>query len=72
MPRQANRTAHPADLSLTERRNPRTVDIDLASSLEIVDLMAGEDAAVRLRARARRRVRKIAQWRALIISRAEA
>jgi N-acetylmuramic acid 6-phosphate etherase len=46
MPRQANRVVHPADLSLTERRNPRTVDIDLASSLEIVDLMAAEDAVV--------------------------
>ncbi len=46
MPRQANRVVHPADLSLTEHRNPRTVDIDLASSLEIVDLMAAEDAAV--------------------------
>lgn len=46
MSRQASRQAHPADLSLTERRNPRTVDIDLASSLEIVDLMAAEDALV--------------------------
>lgn len=46
MPRQANRVVHPADLSLTERRNPCTVDIDLASSLEIVDLMAAEDAVV--------------------------
>jgi N-acetylmuramic acid 6-phosphate etherase len=46
MSRQANYTVHPADLSLTERRNPRTVDIDLASSLEIVDLMAAEDATV--------------------------
>lgn len=46
MSRQANHTVHPADLSLTERRNPRTVDIDLASSLEIVDLMAAEDANV--------------------------
>jgi len=46
MSRQANRAAHPADLSLTERRNPRTVDIDLASALEIVDLMAAEDAQV--------------------------
>jgi len=46
MSRQANYTVHPADLSLTERRNPRTVDIDLASSLEIVDLMAAEEANV--------------------------
>jgi N-acetylmuramic acid 6-phosphate etherase len=46
MPRQASRAVHSADLSLTERRNPRTVDIDLASPLEIVDLMAAEDAGV--------------------------
>src|SRR5579883_947215 len=46
MPRQANRPAHAADLSLTERRNPRTADIDLASPLEIVDRMAAEDATV--------------------------
>jgi N-acetylmuramic acid 6-phosphate etherase len=46
MSRQANRVGHPADLSLTERRNPRTVAIDLASSLEIVDLMSAEDALV--------------------------
>lgn len=30
----------------TERRNPRTVDIDLASPLEIVDLMNAEDRTV--------------------------
>jgi N-acetylmuramic acid 6-phosphate etherase len=42
----ARPSGHPADLSLTERRNPRTVDIDLASSLEIVELMTAEDAAV--------------------------
>jgi N-acetylmuramic acid 6-phosphate etherase len=46
MSRQASRAVDAADLSLTERRNPRTVDIDLASSLEIVDLMAAEDAGV--------------------------
>jgi N-acetylmuramic acid 6-phosphate etherase len=46
MPRQAKRTGQAAELSLTERRNPRTADIDLASPLEIVDLMAAEDAAV--------------------------
>lgn len=46
MPRQAKRTGLTADLSLTERRNPRTADIDLASPLEIVDMMAAEDATV--------------------------
>ena len=46
MPRQAKRTGLTADLSLTERRNPRTADIDLASPLEIVDLMSAEDASV--------------------------
>src|ERR1700691_5112920 len=44
MSRQTSRAAHAADLSLTERRNPRTADIDLASAAEIVDLMAAEDA----------------------------
>ena len=34
------------DPRLTERRNPRTATIDTASSLEIVDLMSAEDAAV--------------------------
>ncbi len=34
------------DPRLTERRNPRTTDIDCASSLEIVDLMNREDRAV--------------------------
>ena len=34
------------DPRLTERRNPRTAAIDTASSLEIVDLMSAEDAAV--------------------------
>jgi N-acetylmuramic acid 6-phosphate etherase len=33
-------------LKLTERRNPRTVDIDQASPLEIVDLLQAEDATV--------------------------
>lgn len=33
-------------LRRTERRNPRSVDIDLASPLEIVDLIAAEDATV--------------------------
>jgi N-acetylmuramic acid 6-phosphate etherase len=34
------------DPRLTERRNPRTATIDAASALEIVDLIAAEDAAV--------------------------
>jgi N-acetylmuramic acid 6-phosphate etherase len=34
------------DPRLTERRNPRTNDIDRASALEIVDLIAAEDAGV--------------------------
>jgi len=34
------------DSRLTERRNPRTVDIDAASALEIVDLMNAEDRTV--------------------------
>jgi N-acetylmuramic acid 6-phosphate etherase len=34
------------DPRLTERRNPRTAAIDTASSLELVDLMSAEDAAV--------------------------
>ncbi len=34
------------DPRLTERRNPRTPGIDTASPLEIVDLIAGEDATV--------------------------
>jgi N-acetylmuramic acid 6-phosphate etherase len=33
-------------LRLTERRNPRTVGIDLASPQEVVDLIAAEDATV--------------------------
>jgi len=35
-----------SDLRLTERRNPRTADLDLASALEIVDLISAEDATV--------------------------
>jgi N-acetylmuramic acid 6-phosphate etherase len=35
-----------SDPRLTERRNPRTADIDVASPLELVDLMAAEDATV--------------------------
>src|SRR5258706_15786580 len=34
------------DPRLTEQRNPRTERIDVASSLEIVDLMNGEDTRV--------------------------
>jgi len=34
------------DARLTERRNPRSVTIDTASALEIVDLIGAEDAAV--------------------------
>ena len=34
------------DSRLTERRNPRTADIDLASPLEIVDLINAEDETV--------------------------
>ncbi|MGH7560183.1 MAG: N-acetylmuramic acid 6-phosphate etherase [Gemmatimonadales bacterium] len=33
-------------LRLTERRNPRTIAIDIATPLELVDLIAAEDAAV--------------------------
>ena len=36
----------PKDPRITEQRNPRTVDIDLASPLEIVDMIAAEDAQV--------------------------
>ncbi|HUL70334.1 MAG TPA: N-acetylmuramic acid 6-phosphate etherase [Gemmatimonadales bacterium] len=34
------------DLRLTERRNPRTADLDLATALEIADLINSEDATV--------------------------
>jgi N-acetylmuramic acid 6-phosphate etherase len=34
------------DARLTERRNPRTATIDIASALEIVDLIGAEDATV--------------------------
>ncbi|HXE57959.1 MAG TPA: N-acetylmuramic acid 6-phosphate etherase [Gemmatimonadales bacterium] len=34
------------DSRLTERRNPRTLDIDLASPVELVDLINAEDATV--------------------------
>ena len=36
----------PEDARLTERRNPRTAGIDLASPLEIVNLMSAEDRTV--------------------------
>jgi N-acetylmuramic acid 6-phosphate etherase len=36
----------PTDPRITERRNPRTADIDLASAEEIVALMQAEDGAV--------------------------
>ena len=36
----------PSPLRLTERRNPNTADIDMAGPLEIVDLIAAEDAGV--------------------------
>ena len=35
-----------ADPRLTERRNPKTTGIDVASSLDIVDLLNAEDRAV--------------------------
>src|SRR5688572_5843157 len=36
----------PRDSRVTEQRNPRTADIDLATPLEIVDLISAEDRAV--------------------------
>src|SRR5258705_3363639 len=36
----------PLDPRITEQRNPRTAAIDLASSLEIVDLISAEDRTV--------------------------
>ena len=38
--------SEPAELRLTERRNPRTAGIDAATPLELVDLIAAEDAGV--------------------------
>lgn len=38
--------ARPRDPRITEQRNPRTADIDLASPLEIVDLIAAEDRLI--------------------------
>ncbi len=40
------RQASPSDPRITERRNPRTANIDLATALEIVDLMNAEDRSV--------------------------
>jgi N-acetylmuramic acid 6-phosphate etherase len=42
------------DSRITERRNPRTTGIDLASSLEIVDLINTEDATVAATVRSQR------------------
>jgi N-acetylmuramic acid 6-phosphate etherase len=39
-------SASTLDPRITERRNPRTVDIDLASPLAIVDLISAEDRSV--------------------------
>jgi N-acetylmuramic acid 6-phosphate etherase len=43
-PRTTNRTVNLG--ALTERRNPKTADIDLAGALEIVDLINAEDQSV--------------------------
>ena len=40
------RQAPPLDPRITERRNPRTANIDLATAAEIVDLMNAEDRSV--------------------------
>jgi N-acetylmuramic acid 6-phosphate etherase len=44
--RASKRAAAPKDPRVTERRNPRTAAIDLASPLQIVDLIAAEDRGV--------------------------
>jgi N-acetylmuramic acid 6-phosphate etherase len=41
-----NKAPTPKDPRVTEQRNPRTADIDLASALEIVDLISAEDRGV--------------------------
>lgn len=41
-----NKAPTPKDPRVTEQRNPRTADIDLASALEIVDLIGAEDRSV--------------------------
>ena len=45
-PLASSRRTATLDPRVTEQRNPRTADIDLASPLEIVDLIAAEDSAV--------------------------
>ena len=45
-PPPARRVSDPTALRLTERRNPRTAKIDVATPLEIVDLIGAEDATV--------------------------
>ena len=45
-PAPASSDAAQPDPRVTEQRNPRTADIDLASPLEIVDLIAAEDRRV--------------------------
>ena len=45
-PPYPGRDPSPSAIRLTERRNPRTAAIDTASPLEIVDLIAAEDAGV--------------------------
>src|SRR5256885_2663474 len=44
--KKASPTLPPLDPRETERRNPRTASIDLASAIEIVDLINGEDRRV--------------------------
>ncbi len=39
-------SAEPPAVRLTERRNPRSANVDLATALEIVDLIGAEDATV--------------------------
>jgi len=45
-PLASSREPATLDPRVTEQRNPRTADIDLASPLDIVDLIAGEDRAI--------------------------
>jgi hypothetical protein len=49
----------PSELRVTERRNPRSADVDLASPLEIVDLMNAEDALVPAAVAARAQILRI-------------
>ena len=46
MTASASRDTATTDPRVTERRNPRSAEIDLASPLEIVDLMSAEDRTV--------------------------